>query len=67
MRKRRLTSLNDLRKYLAYTANQLEAGTISTDHARCVGYLCNIMSGIIQNSDLEQRIQALEQQVGGKK
>jgi len=60
MKKRRLKSLEDLRRWLADAGNRLESGNIDVTHARTVAYLCSVMSGIIKDSDLEARLEALE-------
>lgn len=67
MRKRRLKTLTDLRRYLGHVLNQFEQGEIDSHHVRTVAYSVNILSNIIDNGDLEARIEALEEQQGGKK
>lgn len=67
MKKRRLKSLDDLRRYLAWTLNQLESGEIDDARAKTAAYCTNIMAGIIRDSDLEARIAALEENKGGGK
>lgn len=61
MHKRRLKTLSDLRRWMADAGNRLERGEIDTNQARCISYMCSVMSGIIQTGDLEQRVEALEQ------
>ncbi|MBA2883161.1 muramidase (phage lysozyme) [Desulfosalsimonas propionicica] len=66
MKKRRLKSLDDLRRWLADIGNRLETGDVDAAHARCVTYIASVMSGIIKDSDLEKRIEALETQMERK-
>ncbi len=60
MRKRRLKSLTDLRRYLADALNRFEKEEITESHLKSVAYCVNILAGIVKDSDLEQRIDALE-------
>ena len=60
MKKRRLKTLSDVRRWLADVANRLEAGQVNEGFARCAGYLSSIMSQIIQNGDIELRLSKLE-------
>jgi hypothetical protein len=62
MHKRRLKNLTDIRRFLAATLNQLEAGEIDESRAKTVAYCLNVLSSIVKDSDLEQRISALERQ-----
>ena len=64
---KRLKSLNDVRRFLSSVTNQLNSGEITESRARTLGYLCSILQQVIQNSDLEARIDELEKQQGGKK
>lgn len=60
MAKRRLKSLNDVRRFLADVINRLEAGTLDASVAGRLGYLCNVLKGLIEHGDLENRIANLE-------
>ena len=68
MRKRRLKTLQDLRRWLADVGNRLENGKIEAAHARTVAYVVSVMAGIIKDGDLESRLEAIEKQMmeGGK-
>lgn len=63
MRKRRLKTLQDLRRWLADAANRLERGEIEAAHARCITYMASVMSGIISSGDIEARLEKLEQEI----
>lgn len=57
----RLKSLGDVHRFLAKTINQLHRGDIEESRAAKLGYLCNILIGVIKDSDLEARIRILEE------
>jgi hypothetical protein len=59
----RLKTLLDVRRFLARVLNDLDANRIQESKAKALGYLCSIMKDIIRDSDLEQRIEKLEQGV----
>jgi hypothetical protein len=59
-RKRRLKSAHDVRRYLADLINRLEAGQIDPGVAGRAGYLSNILIRVIEGSDFEARLKALE-------
>lgn len=58
--KRRLKSAADLRLFMADLVNRTNRGEIDTATARTLGYLIQVAASIIQSSDLEARIAALE-------
>jgi len=60
MKKRRLKSLADIRKFLAHILNEYENGQADETKVKTVAYACNILSSIIRDSELENRIEALE-------
>lgn len=66
MHKRRLKTLTDVRRFLAFTLNQLERNEIDESRAKTVAYCLNILSGVIRDSDLEQRVEALEAEKNGE-
>jgi len=53
----------DLRRYVASLINRVEAGDVDATLAGRLGYLANILKGIISDSDLEQRLEKLEEEV----
>jgi hypothetical protein len=67
MHKRRLKTLADIRRFLAWTLNQLEAGKIDESRAKTVAYCLNILSGVVKDSDLETRLATLERQMKERK
>lgn len=66
MARKRLKTLSDCRRFLAAVANQLDDNEIETDKARALGYIVSIMQKIIEGSDLEQRVAALEAEKNGR-
>ena len=67
MGKRRLKSLQDVRRYLADVINRVEDGRLDPNLAGRVGYLVNVLRAVIEKSDLETRVAALEKQIGDRK
>ncbi len=63
----RLKSLADIRRFLARVANDLDKDQIEPGKARTLTYIGSILSQVIRDSELEQRVDELEKQVGGKK
>ena len=63
---RRFNSLSDCRRYLADALNRLEAGELESDDLKARAYSTQILSKIIAESDLEERVRALEQKLGDK-
>ncbi|MDY0307566.1 MAG: hypothetical protein RBR18_14110 [Desulfovibrionaceae bacterium] len=59
-RKRRLKSLDDLRRFLADVLNRLEAGELDDAAAKTRAYVVNILSAVVKDSDIEARLAALE-------
>lgn len=59
---RRIKSLGDCQRLMAWTLNQLLSDKIEESKASKIGYLVNIQRGIIVDADLESRIKRLEEQ-----
>ena len=66
MAKRRLKSLEDVRRYLANLINETRAGNVDPSLSTKLGYLLNILKSTISDSDLESRIKKLEEIVNDK-
>ncbi|MBE0576901.1 MAG: hypothetical protein IH613_13520 [Desulfuromonadales bacterium] len=64
MARRRLKTATDLRRYLANLINRVEQGETTPEMASKLGFLVNILLKAIEISDLEKRIEALEQKGG---
>jgi hypothetical protein len=62
-RKKRLKSLADLRRYLSNLINETRGGLVDPQLAGRLAYMLNILKNVISDSDLEQRIDALEKEV----
>lgn len=63
---RRLRTLADLRRYVGSIIRRLEeshGGDLTPELAGRLGYLANILSGIVKDSDLEARVRSLEQKL----
>ena len=58
--KRRLKTMEDVRRLLADTVNKLNRDEIEINKASKLGYLLQIMARVIEGSDLEKRITELE-------
>lgn len=63
MSKKRLQTLGDVRRYLAGLLNRYEAGEIDEVHLKAAAYVSNILTSTIKDSELEERIQKLEEQL----
>ncbi|PXF58868.1 MAG: hypothetical protein C4B58_05270 [Deltaproteobacteria bacterium] len=63
----RLKSLSDLRRHLASLINQAEAGELDMASLSKLSYSINVLSGLIQVSDIETRLEQLEKQIEDKK
>ena len=61
--KRRLKSLCDVRRYLADLINSARAGEVDPCLASKLGFLLNILRGVIVDSDLESRVKRLEEEL----
>ncbi len=57
----RLNDPQAVRRLLGRVVNQLLRDEITEGKARTIGYLANIMVGVMESADLEQRLEALEQ------
>ena len=60
-RKRRLKSIEDVRRYMANLINRAEAGEVEDTKASRLANMANILAGLISSSDLEKRLAALEE------
>lgn len=59
----RFKTLCDIRRFLARTVNDLDAGAVPEGKARTLGYLCGIMKDVIRDGDLESRVLKLEKEI----
>ena len=64
--RKRLKTLEDVRRYLAGLVNRLENGEVDPSIAGRAAYICNILSSCIKDGTLEQRIERLEKEIGNK-
>ncbi|WP_243286038.1 hypothetical protein [Geothrix terrae] len=57
---RRFKTLEDTRKALAAFLRAIEKGTLDKDKGRVLIYGCNTMASLIRDSEIEARLEALE-------
>ena len=60
--RRRLNTLKDVKRYLAAKIYEFENKKISEKDLRCFSYSLNILGNLIKDSNVEFRLQKLEQQ-----
>ncbi|MDY6896153.1 MAG: hypothetical protein SVO01_12185 [Thermotogota bacterium] len=63
MTKRRLKTMADVRRYIANVINRTESGEVDSTLAGKLGYLSNILIKIIEGSQLEKRVDLLEEEI----
>ena len=63
MPNRRLKTLEDVRRYLANLINRTENKKVDPTLAGKLGYLANSLARVIEGSELEKRVDALETQM----
>jgi len=59
----RLNSQTDCRRFLARAINDTNSGKMKPDFLRAMAYSIKILAGILSDSDLEERIQNLEETI----
>ena len=67
MAKKRLRTLEDIRRYLAGLINRTEAKEVDAALAGKLGYLANSLARVIEGSELEKRIEELEKHISKKR
>ena len=63
MAKKRLQTLGDIRRYLSGLLNRYEAKEIDELHLKSAAYVSNILTSTIKDSEIEARIERLEEQL----
>ena len=61
--KKRLKSMEDVRRYLANLVNRVESGTVAPETATKLGFLANILIRALEKGNLEERLQRLEDEL----
>jgi hypothetical protein len=61
--RKRLKTLEDVRIYLARLINEARMGEVEPSLAGKLGFLLNILRGVIVDSDLEARVGKLEKEL----
>lgn len=64
---RRFKTLDDVRRYASDVINRLEAGTLDETQAKSRMYCVNVLSGVLKDGTLEDRLVAIEQAVKEKR
>ena len=67
MARKRLKTMEDCRRYMAGLVDRTEDGLVEPQVAGKLGYLINILISAIKDSDLEQRVQNLENSYNNQK
>ena len=63
---KRLQNARDLRRYMASLINKTETGQLDVNLGKSLAYMSSILLRIIEGSDLEARITALEKKISRK-
>ena len=63
---KRLQNARDLRRYMASLINKTETGQLDVNLGKSLAYMSSILLRIIEGSDLEARITALEKKTSRK-
>ncbi len=66
MPKRRLKTIEDVRRYLASLINRTEDKTLDPQLSGRLAYISNILLRAVEGSDLEKRIESLEKNLNEK-
>ena len=61
--RRRFKSIGDCRRYLGSVLNRIEGGELDPATGGRCAYIANILISAIKDSDIEDRIKALEEKV----
>jgi len=62
-----LESADDVRRLLADTLTRVRRGQLEVAVANCIGYLCQGATRVLEVTELERRLLALEEQLDGGK
>ncbi|WP_028574535.1 hypothetical protein [Desulfonatronovibrio hydrogenovorans] len=66
MRAKQLRNLTDIRRFLARIVNEYDHGKCNAEKLRTISYALNILAGVIKDSGLEARVEALENKLQGQ-
>jgi hypothetical protein len=66
MPKRRFQTGGDCRRYLASVINRIEAGELDPAKGGRLAYIVQILVRILETTDIEDRLAAIEKNLGGK-
>lgn len=62
----RLTTIREVRREMAKVYSEARSGTLRTDVATRLVYMLTQISNLIRDSELEQRVQQLEEEIARK-
>lgn len=65
-RDRKFSKIEHVRLYLGSLINRVESGELDDQRAARLANIGNILAGLLQGSDLEKRLKALEEKLGSK-
>jgi hypothetical protein len=63
MSRKRLKTIEDVRRYLANLINRTEAGKVDPQLAGRLGYLASILKSCIESGEIERRLSELEEKI----
>ena len=66
-RRKRMNTARSIRQALATLYHDLQEDSISESKARALSYIASIMLRAVESSELEERLDQLEEKVDGKK
>ena len=64
---KRLKNTTDLRRYVANLINRTEKGDVEANLAGKLGYLVSLLAKLIETSELEKRVEELEEALNNSK
>jgi hypothetical protein len=67
LKKFNLNTLKDVKRLLASVINEFRTGKLTTDEARCLAYVGNVLVGAIKDGEVETRLKELEDRVVAKR
>ena len=66
MSRKRLKSIEDVRRYLSNLINRVESGDVEASKAGRLGYLASILKSCIESGDIEKRLEELEERASSQ-
>ena len=63
---RRLKSISDVRKFLAWVCNQVSTDEMDPQKGGRLAYISNVLKSCIQDGDLEKRVESLGRKINAR-